>query len=170
LRLPKRGNRKQIKEPEAREKGERGEIDVMLVVGRSFALRTGRSLHPLAYYLLQTIMDGYDFDAVARTIKIEDITADEVNREILRRLKENDPEFDWIVVSRNRVSRSRGDAADEFYYCPKGADEWRWLGYFIGKNAILEDLYLQLNPFEQFSTCALETFILGNVARYSAGG
>ena len=44
--------------------------------------------------------DGYDnkYDALARTIKIEDISPDEGEQEILRRLKNNDPTFDklWI--------------------------------------------------------------------------
>ena len=38
-------------------------------------------------------MDGYDYDAAAGTVKIEDITSDEINREILRRIEENDPSF-----------------------------------------------------------------------------
>ena len=36
-------------------------------------------------------MEGYDYDAAASTIKIEDITSNKINQEILRRLKENDP-------------------------------------------------------------------------------
>ena len=39
------------------------------------------------------IMEIYDYDAVASTIKIADITSDSTNREIMRRLKENDPTY-----------------------------------------------------------------------------
>ena len=44
--------------------------------------------------------DGYNnkYDALANTIKIEDISPDEGEQDILRRLKNNDPTFDklWI--------------------------------------------------------------------------
>ena len=45
-------------------------------------------------------MEGYDFEAAASTVNmnIEDITSDGINRDILRRLKENDPTFDGVIV------------------------------------------------------------------------
>ena len=43
-------------------------------------------------------MEGFDYDAAAATVEIEDITRDATNREILRRLKENDPEFHMLRV------------------------------------------------------------------------
>ena len=44
-------------------------------------------------------MEGYDYDAAASTIKLEDITTDRTNREILRRLKDNDPNFVKLWVT-----------------------------------------------------------------------
>ena len=70
-------------------------------------------------------MEGYDYDAAASTIKIEDITSNKINRDILRRLKEDDPEFDEVWVTNARD--------DEFDYCPEGSLDIGWLGYFIGK-------------------------------------
>ena len=78
-------------------------------------------------------MEGYDYDAAAGTIKIEDITRDETNREILRWLKENDPEFVELCV------RSRRD--DE------NARELGWIGYFIGENTTLKEITLCSDPF-----------------------
>lgn len=49
-----------------------------------------------------------DCDAEARATKMEDVTTDENNRRILRRLKENDPDFDKLWV---RKERRRGDAS-----------------------------------------------------------
>ena len=50
------------------------------------------------------MMEGLDYDAAASTIKIEDIANDRTNREILRRLKENDPTFGcklWVYKERS---------------------------------------------------------------------
>ena len=53
----------------------------------------------------QKNMEGYDYDAAASTIKIDDITSDKCNREILRKLKENDPGYVSLVVSKEGVAR-----------------------------------------------------------------
>ena len=100
-------------------------------------------LLPLTTTFLQVNMDGYDYDAAASTIKIEDITTDEDNQNILRRLKGNDPDFDklWVTSSRD----------DEYDYCPGGARDSGWLGYFIGKNTTLKEMYLYSSPFNGFN-------------------
>ena len=56
-------------------------------------------------------MEGYDFDAAASAIKIEDITRDENNRNILRKLKANDEEFDDLVVVNSRDDDDKNGAA-----------------------------------------------------------
>ena len=81
-------------------------------------------------------MEGYDYDAAASTIKIEDITRDEGNRNILRCLKENDPDYVEMWVRSSRV--------DDRDYCPEGARDMGWVGYYIGKNTALKELYLRL--------------------------
>ena len=68
-------------------------------------------------------MEGYDYDAAAGTVKIEDIATDEVNREILRRLKANDPNFVKLIVC-NRINRYEYDKC----FCAGGARELGWVG------------------------------------------
>ena len=77
-------------------------------------------------------MEGYDYDAAASTVKINDITSDDTNRDILRRLKENDPDFDMLEV----VSRS----IDDCECLPESAHDLGWVGCFIGKNTTLKEL------------------------------
>ena len=103
------------------------------------------------------IMEGYDYAAAAGTIKIEDITTDFTNRDILRRLKENDPEFDDLVV----VSRRNYDD-DINEYCPEDPRSLGWLGYSIGENTKLQGLQLRLNPLRYFHNRAvIEDFFRG---------
>ena len=102
-------------------------------------------------------MEGFDYDAAASAIKIDDITTDETNREILRKLKENDPEFDNLVVC---STRDEDDYRDDNEYCPQSAREMGWVGYYIGKNTTLQELYFNLNPFEDFSN-SIELFCRG---------
>ena len=85
-------------------------------------------------------MEVYDYDAAARTIEIEDITSDEVNRNVLRRLKENDPDFVKVVVCSKRDGR--------YDYCLEGPRDLAWLGHFIGKNTHTRELTLYSNLFE----------------------
>jgi len=98
-------------------------------------------------------MEGYDYDAAARTINIIDITTNESNRYILRKLKENDAYFDklWVTDSRD----------DEYDYFPESVHEMGWIGYFIGKNTTLKDLILHSNPFEDVDNNAIEPFYRG---------
>ena len=81
------------------------------------------------------VMEGYDYDAAARTVEIEDITSDAINREILRKLKDNDPNFDKLWV------REDGDCGGTEYF-PEGARELGWVGYYIGNNTSLKALRL----------------------------
>ena len=76
----------------------------------------------------------------ADTMKIEDIVSDENNRAILRKLRGNDTEF-------TKLRLSIGDVWDvkrkENEYRPEGtAHDVGWLGYYIGKNACLNELHL----------------------------
>ena len=99
-------------------------------------------------------MEGYDYQAAASTIKIDDIASDDVNRKILRRLKANDPQFDDLRVS-------NGDRCDENYYCPEGVRGTGWLGYYIGQNTILRELRLYSNQFHWFNSNVIEPFCRG---------
>lgn len=90
-------------------------------------------------------MEGYNYNAAAgsRIVRIEDITKEETNREMLRKLEKNDPNFDklWVRSSHDlAVGRAQ-------YYLSDGAHELGWLGYFISKNTTLKELHLTSNIF-----------------------
>ena len=74
-----------------------------------------------------------NYAALADTIKIEDITSYELNRQILHRLKNNDESFDNLYI----ISESSDD--DE--YIPIDGEDIGWLGYYIGQNTKLKCLY-----------------------------
>ena len=48
--------------------------------------------------------EGYDYDAAASTVKIEDITNDEIQQGDSSQLKENDPDFDKLWVREQEMS------------------------------------------------------------------
>ena len=74
-----------------------------------------------------------NYAALANTIKIEDITSNELNREILYKLKNNDESFDKLYI----IGDDSGDGDD---YIPDDGEDLGWLGYFIGQNTKLQEL------------------------------
>ena len=44
------------------------------------------------------------YAALADTIKIEDITSNEINQEVLRRLKDNDPSFIKLFILNEKLN------------------------------------------------------------------
>ena len=93
-------------------------------------------------------MDEHDYDAAVGTINIEDITSDGINREILRQLKENDRFYNlWVVDSREGSREIQMNM--RCCYCPAGAHDLGWLGYFISKYTTnLRELRLHTNQFQ----------------------
>ena len=91
-------------------------------------------------------MEEYNtYDAFANTQKdedelFEDVASCENNKEILRRLKENDPELKKVWICNNRVFFS------EYHFHPDDGEELGWLGYFIGKNTSLQKLIITYLP------------------------
>jgi len=84
-----------------------------------------------------------DYAALANTIKIEDITSNELNREILHKLKNNDESFDELWICKEGEGFGTDDYDDHHqHYIPSGAeDELGWLGYYIGQNRMLQTLH-----------------------------
>ena len=74
-----------------------------------------------------------DYAALANTIKIEDITSNELNREILHKLKNNDESFDKLYF----IGEDTGEGDD---YIPDEGEDMGWLGYFISNNTNLLEL------------------------------
>mmetsp|Transcript_26470 Transcript_26470/g.48708 ORF Transcript_26470/g.48708 Transcript_26470/m.48708 type:complete len:486 (+) Transcript_26470:181-1638(+) len=80
-------------------------------------------------------MDSYNWhDAQA---EMWYITSCEKNREILRRLKDNDPDFTEVSVNAQDQP-----AAGEYVFIPTCLRELGWLGYFIGNNTHLRVIVL----------------------------
>ena len=86
-------------------------------------------------------MDEYSkYDALASTIQFKNITSDKAKQTILRRLKDNDPEFTTLFIC------NQDQIDDDFDFCPINGEELGWLGYFIGKNTTLNELGISSTP------------------------
>jgi Ran GTPase-activating protein (RanGAP) involved in mRNA processing and transport len=77
------------------------------------------------------------YDALAATVRIKDITSSGRNRALLHRIKNNDP-------SLTSLSMDYFDYDGRFI--PREGDDLGWLGYFIGRNETLTNLYLRYLP------------------------
>ena len=76
-------------------------------------------------------MDEYNYDTLASTVKIEDITSDEINQVILRQLMDNELQKNlWICNSDDYMESE--DIVE--YDCPgDDIEQLGWLGYYIGR-------------------------------------
>ena len=81
------------------------------------------------------------YDALAGTMNIEDISSNDDNQEILRRLKENDPTFtNLCICNQNQIEDEFEFCPNKFDFCPTNGEELGWLGYFMGGNTTLQRL------------------------------
>ena len=81
-------------------------------------------------------MDVNMYEAQADSINVDDIATNSNNRRVLRRLQRNEAsESKSLYIQQNHDRNISG-------YFPEGADDMGWLGYFIGKNEHLEELYI----------------------------
>ena len=103
-------------------------------------------------------MDEYDCNAAAGAVEIDNITADAINREILCKLKGNDPNFIKLYVSDTRDGLGENM---QYCYCPQNARDLKLLGYFIGENTILKEWKFDSNPFRDINNDAIESFCGG---------
>ncbi len=70
------------------------------------------------------------YEARAKDVKLEDITSDEWNADILASLRDNDPAFTSISID------SRTD------FTVREGDDFGWLGYYVSKNNQVKGLYI----------------------------
>jgi len=75
-----------------------------------------------------------DYAALANTINIDDITSDDTNRDVLRSLKNNDPEFEQFCITDERGEE------DEDAYHPIDGEDMGWLGYYVGNSIYLREI------------------------------
>ena len=87
-------------------------------------------------------MDASMYDAQADNINVDDIARNSNNRIVLRRLQRNnadDAKNDYLWIQ--NVHDSYGEACVN--YVPDRVHGMGWLGYFIGKNDHLEELFIR---------------------------
>jgi hypothetical protein len=86
-----------------------------------------------------------DYDALAQDINLDDITSCKRNANILRKIRDGDP--DWnkslYILSEEDEDGCSGDVV------VGEEDDLGWLGYFIGKCDVLEELYIWYLPGER---------------------
>lgn len=78
--------------------------------------------------------DLHEYDSLVNTIKMRNITSDRRNARVLRRLKGNDPNFTFLHV--NTPLRHVCE-----HTCNPSAGDYGWLGYFIGNNTHLKEVF-----------------------------
>ena len=69
------------------------------------------------------MMEYSDYEAQARTVRVEDITSNQRERGILQN-----------IISNSNTLSSLNIGPDDLPYLPTNAHDLGWLGYFIGKN------------------------------------
>jgi len=79
------------------------------------------------------------YNAFSR-IKITDITSNEINQEILQRLKDNDGSFDKLRILHPPYPWV-GTSDNNDYYTIIDGEDIVWLGYYIGQNTKLRELH-----------------------------
>lgn len=83
------------------------------------------------------------YDAQASSIKIEDITTNEGNRMILKRMRRNKDTNIFKLYMYPNIRNQPHNEDDCNQYVPEGANDMGWLGYFIGKSNDLKELYIR---------------------------
>ena len=97
------------------------------------------------------------YDAQTNTVNIDDITTNEQNRKVLRRLSNNNAaDFNEELIQNLWI---RDVDEDDNDYLPEGAHDMGWLGYFIGRCDYLQKLYIR--EFDDYSIDVLEPFFRG---------
>ena len=91
------------------------------------------------YTTMDNVMHDYEYyEAGAKDVKLEDITSDEYNADILERFRDDDPYFTYFFI----VS----DHEDDYDFVVREGDHLGWLGYFAGRSDKLRTLYIESIP------------------------
>ena len=112
--------------------------------------------HPLTYYIFAALLLLYfyvhshsaamaerrDYHALAQDINLEDITSCERNANILRKIRDGDPNWNKKLFI---VNEEEDDGEKEDFVVREG-DDLGWLGYFIGCSEVIEYLYICYLP------------------------
>ena len=100
-------------------------------------------------------MDEYNkYAALADTIKIEDITSNKRNQSLLKKLKDNNEDFNQMWICNEE------QVCDHRDYVFDSAEDLAWLGYYLGQNTSLEELYFNCSPPASYNS-EIEVFRRG---------
>jgi len=86
------------------------------------------------------VQDYEYYEARAKDVKLEDITSSQQNKNILERLRNDDPYFTYIYIAETV------DDDDESDFVIREGDDLGWLGYFVGRSKQLEGLCIEYFP------------------------
>ena len=88
-------------------------------------------------------MDNFHtYDAQADTIKLEDIATNEDNRIVLRRIRYNKVEDEDDSHGKESLWIQKNSYG--YSYVPEGEEDMGRLGYYVGKNTVLQQLYISI--------------------------
>jgi len=107
-------------------------------------------------------MNTIQYDAQADSINVEDIATNVNNRIVLSRIKRNCEGDSEVLYIQNEqeIDLDAGETGEDCIdYVPEGAKDMGWLGYFIGKNNHLKELYFRF--VEGMSIDIIKPFIMG---------
>ena len=96
------------------------------------------------------------YDAQAGSINVEDIATNSNNRLMLRRIKRNKETDIQDLYIQNHYDEEGERCVD---YVPEGANDMGWLGYFVGKNNHIKELYFR--DFDNMSIDIIKPFLMG---------
>ena len=85
---------------------------------------------------MTTENNNINYAALANTINIDDITSDDTNRDVLRSLKNNDPDFEQFCITDERGD----DGPEDDAYYPIDGEDMGWLGYYVGNSIYLREI------------------------------
>ncbi len=89
------------------------------------------------------MVERRDYDALVQDINLEDITSCKRNVNILRKIRDGDPNWSKKLYILNEGDEDE-DGPDGFFV--DEGDDFGWLGFFVGKCEVLEDLHIWSLP------------------------
>ncbi|KAL7432900.1 hypothetical protein ACHAXM_003293 [Skeletonema potamos] len=117
-------------------------------------------------------------DRLSRIIDLEGITSSKENAEVLRKLRDNHHHWEdnTLYIDENDDDYDVDDQENVFII--REGDDLAWLGYFIGRNETLDELYIYSLPGNRCINCflrgvnrnrSLRSFLLNTPRRRDVG-
>jgi hypothetical protein len=94
------------------------------------------------HFLTATMAERRDYNTLARDINLDDITSCEYNANILRMIRDGDPLSKHLFIMNEEDEDDEGGCE----LVVAEGDHLGWLGYFIGRSEVVQDLYIYYLP------------------------